>query len=178
GRPFADISPKDWSYGSVNSASCYDLMNGRGKSEFAPNGTLTVAESITLAVRIHAKYYGKTIPSYDGGAWYDGYVSYALQNGIYADGPYDIPATREVFARILAAALPEKELWDNGSSVSFADEDQIRYRSSVELLCQAGVINGTKRGGQTFFDPNDTITRAQAAAIITRMVIPDNRTHS
>lgn len=172
---FDDISAGDWYYDNVKSAYRLGLMNGTAANTFYPEGTLTVAESIALAARIHAAYYGNTVPTYDGGNWYDGAVSYAREHGIPGNAPYEIPATRETFADILAAALPAEELWDNGNSVSFADAALLRRAEEVCLLGRAGVINGISRNGSTFFEPNGNVTRAQAAAIITRMVIPNTR---
>lgn len=172
---FDDISAGDWYYDNVKNAYRLGLMNGTATDTFRPEGTLTVAESIALAARIHAAYYGNTIPTYDGGNWYDGAVSYAREHGIPANTPYEIPATRETFADILAAALPTEELWDNGNSVSFADAALLRRAEEVCILSRAGVINGISRNGSTFFEPNGNVTRAQAAAIITRIVIPSTR---
>lgn len=172
---FDDISSGSWYYDNVKAAYRYGLMNGRGKGEFQPDGTLTVAEAITLAGRIHATYFGQEIPSYDGGKWYDGAIAYAQRSGIPTPTPYEIPATREEFAHILASALPEEELWSNGSSVRFADANQFRYPAAIELLSQAGIINGVLLNDAPSFDPGSTVTRAQASAIITRMILPDSR---
>lgn len=172
---FDDVSSKDWFYDNVKAAYRYELMNGRGHNQFQPEGTLTIAESITLAARIHATYHGNTVPTYDGGNWYDGAVDYALAYDIPAEGPYEIPATREAFARTLAAAVPVEELWANGSDISFLDAGELQYPQEIYLLCEAGIINGIPRNGLTFFEPNGNVTRAQAAAIITRMAIPSTR---
>lgn len=173
---FDDVYSNTWYYDSVKLAYRYELMNGVGENQFQPEGNLTVAEAITLAARIHAKYYGNTISPIDSGAWYDGAVAYARRNGIPASAPYEVPATREAFARILSAALPEEELWSNGSSISFADANQLRYADAISLLCDAGILNGIPRNnGAVYFEPNNNVTRAQAAAIVTRMVIPDSR---
>lgn len=172
---FSDVPSGTWYFESVKAAYCYALINGRGENQFQPEENLTVAEAITLAARIHAAYYGNTVPVFVGGNWYDGAVSYAKQNGIPVEGAYNAPATREEFVHILAASLPVEELWSNAGAVEFADKSLFQHPDAIDLLCQAGVINGISRNGLCFFDPDSLITRAQVSAVITRMVIPDSR---
>ena len=57
-----------------------------------------------------------------------------------------------------------------GAALSFADAAKIPdyARTAVKALCTIGVVNGVNRGGTLYFDPNATLTRAQAAAMIGR----------
>lgn len=47
------------------------LMNGTGGSRFSPTATLSAAEVVTLAARLHAERNGKTAPQ-GGSPWYQG----------------------------------------------------------------------------------------------------------
>lgn len=47
--------------------------------------------------------------------------------------------------------------------------------AEVRLLSGAGVINGIKEDGKTYFKPLNTITRAEVAAVVGRMAKPHQR---
>ena len=175
---FDDVNSNAWYYNNVRTAYELGLMKGTGSGTFSPGNNVTLAEAITLAARIHSIYHTGTdsFDSYDGGNWYDPYVDYAGENGIvntYYN--YTRPATREEFVHILAKALPDHELTNTVGSVSFADSGSITYLSDVRLLSEAGVINGIQENGKTYFKPEDAITRAEVAAVIGRMVMPNTR---
>lgn len=173
---FDDVTSGQWYYQNVRGVFMRELMNGSGTSTFSPEKAMTVAETIALASRIHAAYYETSIPSYDSGNWYDGNLDYALANGIpVTEMMPNSNVTREQFVHILASALPEEVLQPTQDSIPFLDSSSMAYPVDVDLLSRAGVINGVTRNGQVFFQPSNTITRAEAAAVITRMVVPDMR---
>lgn len=175
---FKDVSDGAWYADNVARAYELGLIRGHSASQFAPASNMTIAEAITLAARIHSVYlYGKeTFEYYDGGAWYDPYVNYARAKGIVTEN-YDCkrPATRDEFVHILARALPENALTEIKGPSGFADAQSIVYAGDVERLYRAGVISGTEDHSLTWFMPNKTITRAEAATIVIRMVRPDMR---
>lgn len=175
---FSDVQEKDWFSANVRTACMLSLMEGVGGGRFAPGNSVTLAQAVTMAARIHKIYHtGKdSFPRYDGGNWYDPYVDYAREQGIiYENYTYNRPATREEFCHILAAALPREELTALSQKADFADQGDIVYQDDVALLRAAGVIDGVKENGRMYFKPWNTITRAQAAAIVTRMVKPNLR---
>lgn len=172
---FSDVSSTAWYADSVKAAYEYDLVKGSGNG-FNPLGTMTIAEAVTLASRLHSIYYVGEAKFVQGQPWYQVYVDYAVSNGIikageYADYSKDI--TRAQFAKIFASALPEKALkainniyGDNIPDVpktpSTAD-----YRNQVALLYRAGVLTGSDEYGT--FKPNSEISRSEVATIVTRM---------
>lgn len=170
-----------------NVAAVYELGLMRGTREnkfapaqntFSPEENMTVAQAVTIAARLHSIYYadGETFEVPDGGQWYDPYVNYARERRIISTGyDYALPATREEFVRILAHALPEEALAPINPPLSFADGWSVACRAEVDLLCRAGVITGVSQSGALYFKPQDTITRAEAAAIAARMVRPSLR---
>lgn len=175
---FWDVKSTDWFSSNVKSAYGMGLMKGTGSGTFSPGNNVTLAETVTLAARIHSLYYtgSDSFSSYDGGNWYDPYVDYAQKTGIvntYYN--YSRPATREEFVNILAKALPEVELANTAGNISFADRGDITYMSAVNLLSGAGVISGVQEYGSTYFKPLAPITRAEVAAVVGRMVQPTTR---
>ncbi len=165
---FRDVSSGAWYTQNVAVAYELGLMKGTGDGVFQPGTNVTIAETITLAARLHSVYYadGETFDSYDGGNWYDPYVNYARRNGMLTEN-YDFsrPATREVFVHILAQALPSEALPAIKSAPVFDDAGRIFYSADVELLSRAGIITGN---GSSFL-PKNPITRAEVAAVVTRM---------
>ena len=177
---FADVSAGVWYYDSVASAYELGLVSGRSATAFAPGGYIKLGEAVALACRVHSTYRG-TSPDFSGtgGAWYDPYVQYAVRNGIIRSGEYgdySAFASREQFASIFAAALPETEL----SAINHIPDDGIPdvamtsiYARAIYRLYRAGVLTGND--GYGTFDPMSEIKRSEVAAILIRLVQPGMR---
>jgi len=175
---FTDVTSDKWFATSV--ASSYELgfMNGTDDKVFSPTGNVTVAQAITIAARVNDAYSSKGTAFDQGGKnWYDCYVDYAIKNGIITDGQFDSYTrniTRAEMAVVFSKAVPAdflgakndiKEIPDIPSTNSYFDE--------VLMLYKAGVVMGSDEFGT--FKPNNNITRAEAAAIINRVAIPESR---
>lgn len=170
---FSDVESDAWYEPGVASAYSLGLMKGTGNGKFDVEGSVTIAEALTMAARIHAIYYGNQVTfSSSSGRWYDPYVEYAAAHSIlpqrYAD--YAAPATRAEFASIFAKALPASEL----AAVNNIEDGEIpdipadaEYAEAAYLLYRAGVLTGNENGA---FQPDVQITRAEVALIVTRMV--------
>lgn len=178
---FSDVSSEYWFSGNVASAYEYELMNGKGDGIFDPFAKMNIAETITIAVRIYYIYFNGVSIYFDDvedGYWYDPYVNYASIQNIATDQypDYTAPATRAQFAQILAASVDSADL----EAINIVDDGAIPdvpmtadYADSVYLLYRAGVLSGSDELGT--FMPDSTITRAEAAAIITRIIDPTLR---
>lgn len=59
-----------------------------------------------------------------------------------------------------------------GTSAAFSDADKITYKEAVDVLTGIGVIKGMGDAANTF-NPNGTLTRAQACTIITKLMGAD-----
>ena len=182
---FSDVNENDW-YGynkdkTISLAYEYDLMMGDSSNTFNPKGNITVAEIITLAARIHSIYTtGKTIPASTSNPWYQDYVDYAIKNGIikstdFKTSDYTRAATRAEMAYIISNALPESEFASKNTVKSLPDVNQkTPYYSSILLFYKAGILSGSDTKGT--FNPGNNITRAEAATIISRVILPETRT--
>ncbi len=188
GDEFSDVKDGKWYAADVRRANQLDLMNGMKNNvwflndmQFKPNDQISIAETVTMAYRIHNIYHtGEwSIPSSGGGKWYQGYVDYAINNGIITAGQYSdygAQATRAQFAVILCAALPEEAL-PAINNVERGDIPDVPvtadYAPAVYRLYNAGVLTGGD--GYGTFTPDNTITRAECAALVTRLVEPSRR---
>ena len=177
---FTDVPADRWFAGSVQTICELGLMNGKSAGAFGPEDNLTLAEAIVLASRIHSIYNTGTESFTSGSPWYQPYADYAAANGIYAAGAdLTVPATRAIFAFILSKSLPESAV----SAVNSIEDGAIpdlpsgKYAddvyNAVYSLYKAGVLTGSDSAGS--FRPDSTINRAEAAAIVTRLVMPSLR---
>lgn len=143
---FSDVKSGAWYENEVKSACEIGLMNGKSDKLFSPDGTMTVAEGITVAARVNAIYNGKTISEAKGDKWYSVYVSYAKENKLIKDGfteSYDRNIRRYELAELFAAALPDTYYAqkNNISSIPDVDENE-EYFADLLKLYHAGVVLG------------------------------------
>ncbi len=170
---FSDVSEGEWYSDNVAAAYELGLMIGSSKTAFNLLGNVTVAEAITMACRLHSIFYtGSENFVQDGSVWYSVYITYAANNGITTKtyDSYTRAATRAEFAEIFAHALPADALPEINAVENGAIPDvpgSASYAPSVYLLYRAGIIIGADKNGT--FNPTSKITRAEAAAIVTRM---------
>ena len=185
---FEDVDESLW-YGfnnqkAVSNAYEYGLMKGSGDAVFNPGGDVTIAEAIAIAARVHSIYFTGSESFTQGALWYQVYVDYAIENGITGindftprDGSpaYTRVATRAEMAYIFSRSLPQNEFNEQNIVGSLPDVDSnTSYYNSIITLYRAGVLTGSDAQG-TFY-PDRSISRAEAAAIISRVIIPGART--
>ncbi|MDU5142817.1 MAG: S8 family serine peptidase [Paenibacillus dendritiformis] len=147
-KTFDDIGTH-WSRDKVEVAAAHQLIEGKGSlNMFKPNDLVTQAEFASLLDRLTAS--GKT--------WSD---------RIAEPGARD-PLTREKMVVMLAQALQLKT--DDAPALGFADQAKIGAdaRSAVAAAVSRGYIQGM---GGNKFSPEGTSTRAQAAAVLARVLI-------
>lgn len=174
---FSDIPQTEWYASEVANAYELGLMNGIGDGLFAPDGNVTVAEAVTMASRAAAIYAGETIDTATAGEWFTPYVNYALSKGIIKDGQfeeYDRAAKRSEVAVIFKNAMPEGYFTAKNDVTGIPDvSDKSAYAADLLTLYKAGVVMGSDSYGNFF--PENNITRAEAAAIVNRVALPENR---
>ena len=179
---FADVSHNAWYYDSIRSTYEYGIMDGKSDTIFSPSGKLTIAEAIKLASVLHQCYYTGTTEfntaSAAGLPWYKPYVDYAARNGIITGSyrNYNAYATRGDFAVIIAGAMQGEAVTPINSVPDGAIPDvaeSYSYGEAVYTLYRAGVLTGADESG-TFY-PNRTLSRAEAAAAIMRIIDADTR---
>lgn len=173
---FYDVATSDWFDENVARAYELGLMKGVSEDAFDPQASITLAEAITLAARIHSIYHtGAENFVQSGENWYDVYMSYAIANDIpTAPNIYLQPTdviSRKGFVTVLAQALPAQALPVIIEDVHF--DDITADTSKIYLLARAGIVRGVyDTHGNLDFKPAATISRAEVAAIVTRMADP------
>ena len=175
---FSDVADTAWYADAVKYAYENGLMTGVSESEFAPDGTATRAQIVTILWRLAgspAVNYALRYADADEGAWYGEAVRWAASTGIvtgYTEssfGPNDA-ITREQLAAILyrygkAQGQGFTGMWyfplryDDAPRISsWADE-------AMHWCVMKGILNGTSG---TTLSPKDAATRAQLAVILRR----------
>ncbi len=178
-KPFSDVAPESWYAQNVAAAYELGLVNGKSETQFFPDGNVTIAESITLAARIHNTYCGNTVSFSQSSPWYQAYVDYAVENAIISTETfksYDALATRAEFANIMAKALPKKEynVINNVKRGNIPDiYAYMPCSENVYTLYNAGILSGSDELG-TFY-PDSNIKRCEVAAIVERIAVKDRR---
>ena len=174
---FSDVGNGAWYDDSVKSAYQLGIINGNGNGKFDPNGNITISQAIKMACVLHSTYAGDNADFSNGTPWYKPYVDYAIKNGIISADQFanfDSYATRAEMAAIFANGVPASELSAINSVKSLPDVSEgSTYGSQIYLLYRAGVLTGNDSQGT--FTPSANISRAQAAAIITRIAVVSQR---
>ncbi len=174
---FSDVKQNDWYAPNVKAAYELGLMQGNNGA-FNPTGNIKLCEAITIAARVRAAYRGDTIEHATTGPWYQPYVDYALAARIQTSriSDYNRPATRAELAILLVSALPEEEFPDINGGIVFSDMEETHPAFSAALtMARAGIIQGRGNGR---FEPEATIMRCEAAAMLSRCAWPELRIRS
>lgn len=180
-----------WGKAYIEQATSLGLFGGVSETEFAPNGTMTRGMFVTVLGRLEgidlahwssngiSAIFADVAPN----AYYAPYVAWALCNGI-VDGMTpntfepDAPVTREQAAKLVAFYVEKMRHGlkpaANNTVIpdSFADADAISpwAASSVNILRILGILNGMENeAGELCFLPQNTLTRAECAAIFCRV---------
>lgn len=167
---FSDVPASEWYAASVKDAYEYGIMQGDSATTFGPEGTLTVAEGITIASRIYESRTGTAIPDVSGGEWYTKYVDYAIANGIMTEGQFlnfDREIKRFEMATLLADVCPD--LPEMNTVESLPDvAPGAAYADKVVKLYRAGILTGNDGFGT--FAPASNLLRAEISAMAVRLV--------
>ncbi len=169
---FEDVRVGDWYHDNVAAAYEMGLMRGY-EGYFSPEGSVTVAETVAMAARLHRIYHTGAADFVQGQPWYQVYVDYARENGILSAEEslsWNSPATRRQVAVFLARALPETGLTPINELADGAVPDVKSWYDGAEeiyRLYRAGILTGSDAYGH--FQPEQNIWRSAVAAIVSRM---------
>ena len=176
-NPFGDVKKKDWFYFSVKFAYDFGLMKGTTEMEFSPDSYVTRAMFVMIIYRMEKEPQagGSVFVDVEIGGYYDKAVAWANANGIVSGvskdrfAPND-PITREQMATILYryANFKGYDIESNGNT-AYTDSDFISdyAKNAVSWAAANLLMKGNDDGS---FLPNANTTRAQAAAVFTRMI--------
>lgn len=176
GPTFRDVPASHWAYTAIEKAAGNGMVAGVGDGKYAPNGTITGGQLLTMLTRHFCPEDIETDPivlsqAGHSGRWYSGNLYAALKHG-YLDGidpteiDLDAPCTREQMVTILynVAGRPAT----NASALAqFNDRGQVAAYAvnGFSWAVSNKVVSGTSN---TTLSPRGTATRAQVAVILIR----------
>lgn len=185
-KSFKDVHSSFWAYDAIMSMTEKGLFAGTtepidGIGTFNPNGVMTKAQFITVITR--ALFANSLANMTTEGPWYAPNWNIAVETGILKEedlGGFENlnqPINREEMSYVMANVLKYKEetvekLVDKSA---IADYNTIGsyYTDSVLTCYSKGIIAGVDMKGT--FAPKLTVTRAQGATLIYRLLNPEVR---
>lgn len=175
--PFTDVKTTDWYYSFVEASHQMGLLNGTSDTTYAPNTDLTVAAAVKLAACMNILYNGgdpNTDISVGKGVWYSTYMAYALQHGIIdtdLSSRQGEKITRSEYVYMFSRALPAEAFKEINTvavgSIPDVKSCNTKYEQAIYKFYRAGIVIGNSAGE---FMPDNTISRAEVATILVRMM--------
>ena len=163
---FTDVDASAWYHDAVAALYEYGLTEGVSSSAYAPEGSVTIAELVTFAARLHALERGAAIPAAAAGeAWYQPYVRYLKAEkclGDELDGHYPEAATRAQMAGVLASAL-SAECYDERNAEATAASPMWTITRPIRAIF-SGSTNGASWAAWTKTAPSIRMIRSSAAS--------------
>ena len=161
---FSDVREDDWFESAVKSAATVGIVQGVGSNRFDPQGRLTVSQWVTMLMRIQ---YGR-MPG--GVPWFETYMQQAQRDAIIFDSDRFDPeenVTRAQAALIITRYIEifnPRWVKDRAANTP-VDLGEVPglYLSAVEDAYAWNIIRGDQNNR---FNPQNTLTRAEAAQIL------------
>lgn len=178
-NPFRDVKENSWYYDSVQYTRVNGIFKGTSKTTFDPNGTITRGMFVTVLGRladVDTSMYDEISMFSDVSVkeYYSPYITWASVHGITQptdDGKFhpDEVLNRQEMASILVNYFEEFDVnYNTGANINTVPNDigstSTWAKDAVLKLWEQGLLNGDGFN----FNPNDSVTRAQTAAIVER----------
>ena len=186
-KTFGDIKGH-WAQTPIEYLASRRIIQGMTEESFAPNGTITRAQFVTLLAGMAgadlSQYSLSQFSDVKDNAWFKGAVVWAAENGIVqgqqaADGSFWFNPNQNISRQDMAVVMMRYLAWakepvaETTKAIAFKDGSTIASyaKESVTAMQKAGLINGrTTPDNQTVFDPTGKLTRAEAAQILTNQL--------
>lgn len=185
---FTDVHKTDWYYDAIYYMVAHGYMNGSSATTMEPEKELTRAEMIMVMYHmLDGKPVKAACPFTDvkPADWFYDPVVWAYSEGIASGTSLttfepDAPVTREQVARFMYNAFldPNEPLPDKSFIYDFTDGKTVSgwAISAMDWAIYHHVIGGKLNSdGTTTLSPLDTATRAELAAMISRISLKTER---
>ena len=182
---FQDVTGSDWYDLWADLAYSTGLMQGTGNNMFEPLRTLTVAEALHLAACLQSRALQDDfhLQGTTGVVWYSASVAYCeavglISPGQFSQSDYERPITRAEMAYIFSGTTPVRSIAHRNDlgrvKVSIPDVNSGDFAAdAIYGLYAKGILNGVD--SQLSFHPGSSLTRAEAAAVVSRIARPEHR---
>ncbi len=174
----SDVPTSYWAYDAISSLSSKGIVSGYPGGTFKPGASVTRAEFATMLVKALGLNTAGTTGQFTdvtGDSWCYGSVNAAVNAGLVSGTGNNLFApnasiTREQMAVMVAKALGTKAPTVDGTELNaFSDKSSVDSWAvtGMEEAVKAGIVSGMTAGTLA---PNDNATRAEAAAMIYKLL--------
>ncbi|MCT4544973.1 MAG: S-layer homology domain-containing protein [Vallitalea sp.] len=167
---FSDVEDDFWALESIDYLSSKRVINGFTDGSFKPNFNVQIDAFLKMTVTS----LGYTDITNADDYWANNYIKKALELGLIEKDQffdYTQPITREEMSSIIVKAIKDEQKADTRDYVESYVKDfssiSYKYKEEVKDAYSLGIITGLPSGE---FQPQNYSTRAQASAIIHRMI--------
>jgi hypothetical protein len=167
---FSDVEDDFWALESIDYLSSKRVINGFTDGSFKPNSNVQIDAFLKMTVTS----LGYTDITNADDYWANNYIKKALELGLIEKDQffdYTQPITREEMSSIIVKAIKDEQKADTRDYVESYVKDfssiSYKYKEEVKDAYSLGIITGLPSGE---FQPQNYSTRAQASAIIHRMI--------
>ena len=169
---YSDVNKADWYYEPVMKLTEMGVVSGDGTGMFNPKDHVTreqFVKMIIIAAGIELSDNTNTFDDVNSGEWYEGYVATAVSQGIVngvGDGKFGIGSniSRQDMAVIISRILEKKGHTFDEEFEKFKDDKNISEYAYDAVYAMKGL--GIIEGFEGKFNPDDNLTRAEAAKVI------------
>lgn len=171
GINFADVPETHKAYEAVSYLAEREIINGKSKLEFDPDGYLKreeFAKVLVNAFKLPSNVNENILYDVPAGTWYVDYVHSVAASGLMmgiSENQFGIGMnlSREDLAVILKRFLDDKGVnLEKDKTIIYSDNNEISEyaRESVEALIAAGIVDGRENNT---WQPREYATRSEAA---------------
>ncbi|WP_281889983.1 S-layer homology domain-containing protein [Paenibacillus sp. YYML68] len=171
-KAFTDVTGH-WAQQDIRVLVSHHIVNGITETTFEPSGVTTRAQVAKLFAELLKLDSGSSAPSFADvatNAWYASAVAAVEKAGIFqgANGQFrpNDPISRQELAVVITRLMKKPA---QAAEVTFADQASIAdwAKAGVQTAVQFGIVQGDE---QERFQPTSNATRAEAAAMINRLI--------
>lgn len=176
GADYSDLKNTNWAYEAVNAMSNQNIVRGYPDGSFHPSNTVTYGEFIKMALTADT---GSDIGNAESGYWAESYYNKALEEKYFlvtdiGKSMLSMEIPRSDMALIISAILGAvtienyEELQKNIKDISY----KTKHEYDITKAYATGILTGYT---DKTFRPDNTLTRAEAATVIYRLVDESKR---
>ncbi|WP_027399164.1 S-layer homology domain-containing protein [Anaerovorax odorimutans] len=177
GNSYTDVKSTNWAYDAINTMSNKSIIKGYPDGSFKPSNTLTYGEFIKMAVvSSTGKDVGNAEKPYN---WAQKYYESGIENKYYTEESIpkhklDREITRSDMALIISSILGDVKI-DNYDTIQAGVTDvTAKTENEYDIIKSyaSGILTGYE---DNTFKPDKTLTRAESAVVIQRLVDESKR---
>ncbi len=171
---FSDVDGH-WAQATIEELTEKGIINGKGEELYDPEGSVTRAEFMKLLIVTENAEPNATsgeLSDVANAAWYNPYVYAGLDKNVFSlvelENNCFMPEASADRETVTLWAVRLLGLESETTVTTFSDDEDISNKNAVAAAYENGIITGDS--GTNTFRPKDTLTRAEAAVIIKRVM--------